>query len=190
LSAWLAALLAAGALAGAPEAAEPAAARTALVHFADGNTLPLREWTLAYGYVTWQKGQSPALAATAERASDDLWLGKRALPLAGTDLRIEYGELRRETLVEGRPQAILSSAAREVTVTGGDGKAAKVKVEPPSRELLLPGADKATNVLARSLDLRGVGITGTRREVCVLSYSTLVDCGSSPADQVVRVEFR
>jgi hypothetical protein len=177
------------ALAGAPaqDAAEPAA-RTALVHFADGNTLPLREWTLAYEYVTWQKGQSPAFAATAERPSDDLWLGKRALPLAGADVRIEYGELRRETLVEGRPQSILSSAAREVTVTAA-GKAAKVKVEPPARELLFPGADKTTNVIARSLDLRGVGITGTRREVCVLSYATLVDCGSSPADQVVKVEF-
>lgn len=190
MSALWAALLAASALAAAQQAAEPAPPRTALVHFADGNTLPLREWTLAYGYVSWHKGQSPALAATAERASDDLWLGKRSLPLLGTDLEVEYGELRRETLVDGRPQSIVSSAAREVTLTGADGKANKVKVEPPARELLLPGADKTTNVIARSLDLRGVGITGTRREVCVLSYSTLVDCGSSPADQVVRIEFR
>ena len=51
------------------------------------------------------------------------------------------------------------------------------------------GAPKSANLIVRSVDLRGEGITGTRREVCVLSYSTLVDCGSSPADQVVKVEF-
>jgi hypothetical protein len=75
-------------------------------------------------------------------------------------------------------------------VTSAGGKAVRAKVEPPHRDLLAPGADKATMVMARSLDLRGEGITGTRREVCLLSYSSLVECGGTPADQVVKVEFQ
>ena len=189
MSAWVLALLLAAPGTLAQDAPADTPTHTALVHFADGNTLPLRNWALAYGYVTWSKGQSPAAALAAERPASDLWLGKRVLSLADAQLAVEYADLRRETLVDGRPQTVLSSAAREVTVTAADGKAVKVKVEPPHRDLLLPGADKTVNVLARSLDLRGDGITGTRREVCVLSYSTLVDCGSSPADQVVKVEF-
>jgi hypothetical protein len=175
------------AAAAAPDAPE-AAPRTALVHFADGNTLPLRNWTLTYEYVTWKKGQSPAAAITAERPADDLWLGRRAVPLAGARLEVEYGEIRRETLVDGRPQPVVSSAAREVTVTSPAGRM-KAKVEPPHRDFLVTGAAKDVNILARSLDLQGEGITGTRREVCLISYSTLVDCGATPADQVVKVEF-
>ena len=184
------ACIAAGA-AGAQDAppADPAI-RTALVTFADGNTLPLRNWTLSYDYVSWGRGRSPASAIHAGREASDLWLGKRVVPLLDALLDIEHGELRRETLVDGRPQSILSSTAREVTVTTADGKTIKAKVEPPHRDLLAPGADKSTMVMAGSLDLLGEGITGTRREVCVLSYSTLVECGGTPADQVVKVQFQ
>lgn len=181
------------ALAAAPAqdsaAAPEASTATALVHFADGNTLPLRNWTLSYAYVTWAQGRSPATGTPAERPARELWLGKRVLSLAGAQMAVEYAELRRETLVDGRPQPVLSSAARGVTVTAAAGRAVKAKVEPPHRDLLAPGADKSVNVLARSLDLRGDGVTGTRREVCLLSYTSLVDCGATPADQVVKVEF-
>jgi hypothetical protein len=77
-----------------------------------------------------------------------------------------------------------------VTVTTRDGRTVKAKVEPPHRDLLAPDAGKSTMVMARSLDLRGEGITGTRREVCLLSFSSLVECGGNPADQVVKVEFQ
>jgi hypothetical protein len=183
LAAAFAAALALQALADAP------AARTAIVHFADGSSVPLRNWTLSYEYLTWNKGESPARGQSARREGMDLWIGRRALPLAGAVLTIAYGETRRETLVDGRPQPILSSTAREVTVAAG-GDSVKVKVEPPDRLFLAGGAPKSVNLIARSVDLRGEGITGTRREVCLLSYSTLVDCGSSPADQVVKVELR
>ena len=53
----------------------------------------------------------------------------------------------------------------------GTGRRSRPKVEPPHRDLLAPGADKSTMVMARSLDLRGESITGTRREVCLLSYT-------------------
>ena len=176
-------------LAAAASAQEAAAVRTALVTFADGNTLPLRNWTLSYDYVSWARGRSPASGTPAGREADVLWLGKRALALQGTLLTIGHGEVRRETLVDGRPQPIVSSTAREVVITTADGKTVKAKVEPPHRDLLVPDADKETMVMARSLDLRGEGITGTRREVCLLSFTSLVECGGSAADQVVKVEF-
>jgi hypothetical protein len=169
--------------------AEEAPTRTALVHFADGSTVPLRNWTLSYEYLTWSKGESPARGQSSRREGVDLWIGRRALPLPGAALTIVYGEVRRETLVDGRPQPIVSSAAREVTVVKG-ADTGKFKVEPPDRLFLAGDAPKSTNLIPRSVDLRGEGITGTRREVCLLSYSTLVDCGGSPADQVVKVEFR
>ena len=172
-----------------PEQADPAI-RTALVTFADGNTLPLRNWTLCYDYVSWARGQSPASGIQAGREASDLWIGKRVVPMEDALLAIQHGELRRETLVDGRPQSILSSSAREVTVTTPDGKTIKAKVEPPHRDLLAPGAAKSALVMARSLDLRGEGITGTRREVCVLAYSVLVECGGTPAHQVVKVQFQ
>lgn len=185
------ALLAAPAAQEAPST-DPAspAIRTALVTFADGSTLPLRNWTLSYDYVSWERGLSPTSGVPAGKESSHLWLGKRAVPLEGAVLAVEHGEVRRETLVGGRPQPVLSSAARGVTVTTSDGKTVKAKVEPPHRDLLAPDAGKSTMVMARSLDLRGEGITGTRREVCVLSFSSLVDCGGSPADQVVKVQFQ
>jgi hypothetical protein len=189
LSALAALALAGLAVTSSQEAAEPQA-RSALVTFADGNTLPLRNWTLSYDFVTWMRGRSPATGVEGTRDASALWLGKRVVPVDDAVLSIVHGELARETLVEGRPQPILSSAAREVTVTAADGKAFKAKVEPPHRDLLAPTADKATMVMARSLDLRGEGITGTRREVCLLSYSSLVECGGTPADQVVKVEFQ
>ena len=172
--------------------ADPAAGapvRTALVTFADGNTLPLRNWTLSYDYVSWERGRSPASGVIAGREASDLWLARRVVPLDGAVLLVAHGELRRETLVDGRPQPILSSSAREVTVTTAQGRTVRAKVEPPDRSLLAPAAGKSTMVMARSLDLRGEGITGTRREVCVLSFSSLVECGGSPADQVVKVQF-
>jgi hypothetical protein len=186
--AWMAAGAAAQEAPPPPES--DAAGRTALVTFADGNTLPLRNWTLSYDYVTWPRGQSPASGVQAAREARDLWLGKRVVAVAEAQLSIQHGELSRETLVDGRPQSIVSSAARELTVATTDGKTIKAKIEPPHRDLLAPGTDKATMVMARSLDLRGEGIMGSRREVCLLSYSSLVECGGTPADQVVKVQFQ
>jgi hypothetical protein len=184
-------LLAGGAAAGDDPSPVPAAsARTALVTFADGNTLPLRNWTLSYDYISWERGRSPASGVQAGKVADELWLGKRVVPLQGAVLAVEHGEIRRETLVDGRPQPILSSAARGVTVTTADGRTVKAKVEPPHRDLLAPGVGKSTLVMARSLDLRGEGIMGSRREVCLLSFSSLVECGGTPGDQVVKVRFQ
>ena len=184
-------LLAGGAAAGDDPSPDPAApARTALVTFADGNTLPLRNWTLSYDYISWERGRSPASGVQTGKEASELWLGKRVVPLQGAVLAVEHVEVRRETLVGGRPQPIVSSTARAVTVTAADGKRVKAKVEPPHRDLLAPGAGKSPMTMARSLDLRGEGITGARREVCLLSFSSLVECGGTPAHQVVKVQFQ
>ena len=57
------------------------------------------------------------------------------------------------------------------------------------RSLLIPGVDKKLMVVARSLDLRGESLTGTKMDFCLLSYSTLVECGEGPEHQVLQVEF-
>ena len=76
-------LLAAGAAAQeAPSAGAPdPSIRTALVTFADGNTLPLRNWTLSYDYVSWARGRSPGSGLQSGRDASHLWLGKRAVPM-------------------------------------------------------------------------------------------------------------
>ena len=75
----------------APAGDAAAAVPTALVTFADGNTLPLRNWTLSYDYVTWTKGRSPATGQDATRKADALWLGKRSVPLDEAVLVITHG---------------------------------------------------------------------------------------------------
>jgi hypothetical protein len=44
-------------------------------------------------------------------------------------------------------------------------------------------------VQARSLDLHGQTLTGTRRSFCILSYSALVQCYDTVGQQVVKLEF-
>jgi hypothetical protein len=63
-------------------------------------------------------------------------------------------------------------------------------VAPPHRDLLAPGVGKSTLGMARSLDLRGEGLMGTRREVSQPSFSSLVECGGTPGDQVDKVRFQ
>jgi hypothetical protein len=54
---------------------------------------------------------------------------------------------------------------------------------------MAPGVDKKLMVVARSLDLRGESLTGTKMDFCLLSYSSLVECGESPEHQVLQIEF-
>ena len=54
---------------------------------------------------------------------------------------------------------------------------------------MAPGIDKKLMVTARSLDLRGESLTGTKMDFCLASYTVLVECGESPEHQVVQIEF-
>ena len=119
--AWIAAA------AGAAEAplAEPAdpAIRTALVTFADGNTLPLRNWTLSYDYISWPRGQSPPPGSRPAARPASSWLGQARG--AGRRTRSWPSSTASSTArpwSTAGPQRIVSSAAREVTVATPGGK--------------------------------------------------------------------
>jgi hypothetical protein len=159
-----------------------------VVHLADGSSLPLREWSLSYEYVTWPAGASQATARTARRDARELWLGKRRIDVMGVTVAIEHRLLPNDPGEGGSGPAEIPVAAR-LRLVEASGRAEEAKPEPPHRELLLPGAPKGSSVLARSLDLHGITLTGTRHELCVLSYTVLVQCGVERAGRVVKVEF-
>lgn len=186
--AWALAVLSFSAAAAVAQEPETEQVRpSVIVELADGTTLPMREWTLVYDFIRWPvKGGSPATGDVGERESAAILLGKKNVPVTGATIDITYkDEVRRidedVTATVGVP--------REVTVTVPGGKPVKMKVEAPERMILVPDLDKETNVLARSLDLRGFTLTGTRRNFCLLSFSTLVQCGTAPSDRVVRIRF-
>ena len=90
--------------------------------------------------------------------------------------------------VDGETRKVQVPSPRALKLVAA-GKATKLKVEPPHRQLMAPDVDKKLMVIARSLDLRGESLTGTKMDFCLLSYSTLVECGEGPEHQVMQVEF-
>ena len=79
---------------------------------------------------------------------------------------------------------------RELTLAGADGRKATFELEPPVRELLVPQLEKGMIVMARTLDVVGETVTGTKKDFCVVSYTAVVECGATAADRVVKVDFR
>jgi len=184
-------LAVAGALATTIAAAappEPAAQAPIVVRLGDGTSVPLRQWTLSYEYFSWPQGGAQTDGTSGRREGRELWMGKKIVPVTGTTVQIEYGTVERERDVDGETRNVKVPLARGLKVVAG-GKATTLKLEPPNRELIAPEVDKKRMVVARSLDLRGESLTGTRMDFCVLSYSTLVECGESPEHQVVQIEF-
>jgi hypothetical protein len=185
--AWTLALLAGAAAAVAQEPVTENVQPSIIVELADGSTLPMREWTLAYEYLKWPaKGGSPATGDVGVKEASAILLGKKNVPVTGATVDIAY---RDETRAVDEDTTAVVGVAREVTITPAGGKPVKIKVESPDRAVLVPEITKETNVLARSLDLRGFTLTGTRRDFCLVSFSTLVQCGTRPADRVVRIRF-
>lgn len=146
------------------------------VHLADGSTLPLRNWSLTYSFVAWAKGTPRALARTTERKASELWVGKKTYPVAG------------RTLVLERDKA--GTRVEKLALVGADGKREQWDAEAPHQDLLLPDRDKKTLMMAESLDLHGETLTGTRYSFCLMSYSSLIECGTDPAHRVLRLEFQ
>ncbi len=181
-----AARLAAGAAIAAPP--EPAEPPPAVVRLADGSSVPLRQWSLSYEYFSWPQGGAQTDGTAARREGSELWIGKRIVPLKGATLQIEYDTIERERDVDGDTRKVQVPSPRALKLVAA-GKATKLKVEPPHRELMAPDVDKKRMVVARSLDLRGESLTGTKMDFCLLSYSTLVECGEGPEHQVMQVEF-
>jgi hypothetical protein len=179
------AVLAGGAIGAAEEGAERP---PVVVRFADGNTVPLRQWSLSYEYFSWPERGSQVDGTAARRSAADLWVGRKAIPLGGTTLQIEYVATERERDVDGETRKVKVPQARALKLVR-EGKTTQMKVEAPHRELLAPDGDKKRMVSARSLDLRGESLTGTKMDICVVSYTVLVECGESMEHQVVQIEF-
>jgi hypothetical protein len=155
------------------------------VHLADGTSLQLRSWTFSYEYQAFRRGEGALLRDRARRETNDLWLGKKVLPLGTQTLELLYVEEMR--IVEGEPTKV--PVARALVLVSAAGKRNKEKAEPPHPDLLLPDAGGRI-VQARALDLRGETLGGTKREFCLLSYSSLVECPGAADQRVVKLQLQ
>jgi hypothetical protein len=159
-----------------------------VVHLADGTSLLLREWSLSYEYMTWPVGGAQASGTTGRRETRTLWVAKKEIDVLGRVLELEHRMIPFDPGegFSGPPEIPVVSQLR---LSSPGGRREELKLEAPHRDLLLPGGAKNVVVLARSLDLRGVTLTGTRRELCVVSYSRLIECGVERSGRVVKLEF-
>ena len=185
-------LLIAVAGAGAPGArADGPDQGTVLVTMGDGSTVTLRNWSLSYEYASYKQGTSPLAGASRRTESGHLLVGKRTVPLAGQALTFTYDEVPKALVAAGAaPATDRFKHPREIVVAGADGKKQTFKVEAPARDLLVAAPEKGMAFQARTLDLRGETVTGTRKDLCLLSYTATVECGGTPADAVAKVEFQ
>src|SRR5262249_5001742 len=83
----------------------------------DESTVTLRDWSLSYEYALYRQGTSPMSAPAARKQAADLYVGKKAVPVAGQTLEIAYDGTR----------------VKEMTLRGADGKKTVLKVEAPAR---------------------------------------------------------
>ena len=178
----LSALLAASA--DASEASSPA---LATVHFADGSQVSLGGWLFSYEFLSGKAGAIPS--SSLRRDTPELRLGTKSFPTKGTKMEIEYQTVERErdgdngeVVKEKVPRAV------GIVVTHG-GKTTKVRPQAPDRKFLI-GDEKSLNVLPRTLELRGETLTGTKREVCLVTFSELADCGAGDENRVVKVDLQ
>ncbi len=160
-----------------------------IVHLADGTALPLNSWSFSYEYQAWKEGTPPGFTQPTRRESPEFWANKKSFAMGGGSLDIQYRVYEREIEVDGQMQKGQGAVVTGLVVNAG-GKRSELKLEPPSKELLMPGgAHKGMFVQPRSLDVRGETLTGTKRDFCVISYSPQVECGSAAKDRVVKLEF-
>ena len=162
----------------------------AVVHMADGSSVPLTRATLSYEYLAWKQGSSPLQAQPQRRdTGSELWLAKKTHPLQGRSREIVYTPAVRVRQVEGVTKGVRVPVGSGVVIAGAGGKT-PLKLEAPHKDLLLTGDTKGWLLSVRALDLKGETFTGTRREFCLLSFNSLVECPDDAANQVVRVEFQ
>jgi hypothetical protein len=162
---------------------------SAIVHMADGSSVPLVSWTLSYEYLAWRQGTPQFQSSPQRRDSADIWLGKRIHPVKGQVLEIVYTPTEKERQIDGVISRTKVPVATGLVLSAA-GKKTPLKIEAPHRDLIIPGAEKALLLAVRTLDLKGQTLTGTRRELCLISFTTLVQCAEDPANQVARIEFQ
>ena len=181
-------LLASAGAAPAGTADAPADRGTVVVTTEDGSSVPLHNWSLSYEYGLAKAGTSPLFAPTARKAAWELYVAKKAVPTTGQVLTITYSETMRSTESDTGVRTEKIKTPKELTLTGADGRKT-FKVEAPARELLVESMEKGTTLMARTLDVVGETITGTKKDLCLVSYTAVVECGGTAADRVVKVEF-
>lgn len=179
--------LLAAVLAVSAEAPEETAPPLATIHFADGSQVSLTRWLFSYEFLSGRPGAIPS--SSLRRDVPELRFGSKSWPVRGTTLAVEYQTIEREHDDEdGNVVKEKVARAVNVTVTHG-GKSTKVRPQAPDRKFLI-GDEKSLNILPRTLDLRGETLGGTRREVCLVSFSELADCGSGDENRVVKVDLQ
>ena len=188
-TATLAILLLAGWGPGATAADAPADRGSVVVTTEDGSTVPLHNWSLAYEYGLAKAGTSPLFAPTARKVAWELYVGKKAFPLAGQVLTITYAETMRSTESDTGVKTEKIKTPKELTLAGSDGSKT-LKIEAPARDLLVESLEKGTTLMARTLDVLGETVTGTKKDFCLVSYTAVVECGGTAVDRVVKVEFQ
>jgi hypothetical protein len=188
-TAAFAAILLAGAASTVGAADAPANRGTIVVATEDGSTVPLHNWSLSYEYGLAKAGTSPLFAPTARKAAWELYVGKKAFPIAGQVLTITYSETMRSTEIDTGVTTVKIKTPKELILTGADGRKTTFKIEPPVRDLLVESLEKGTTLMARTLDVMGETVTGTKKDFCLVSYTAVVECGGTAADRVVKIEF-
>jgi hypothetical protein len=168
----------------------PADRGSVVVTTEDGSIVPLHNWSLSYEYGLAKAGTSPLFAPTARKAAWELYVGKKAVPTMGQVLTITYLETMRSTESDTGVKTEKIKTPRELIMTGADGRKTTFKVEAPARELLVESLEKGTTLMARTLDVLGETVTGTKKDFCVVSYTAVVECGGTAADRVVKIEFQ
>ena len=161
----------------------------AVAQMADGSSVPLLSWTLSYEYLAWRQGTPQFQATPQRRDTADLLLGKRSYPVKGQTLEIVFTATEKEREVNGVAKRIKVQMASGLALAAG-AKRTPLKIEAPHRDMLIPDAEKGLLLVVRTLDLKGQTLTGTRREFCLLSFTSLVECPEDPPNQVVRVDFQ
>jgi len=189
-AASLAVLLLAGAGGAGTAADAPPDRGTVVVTTEDGSSVPLHNWSLSYEYGLAKAGTSPLFAPTARKTAWELFVGKKAVPTTGQILTIAYSETMRSTESDTGVRTEKIKTPKELTLTGADGRKTTFKVEPPARELLVESLEKGTTLMARTLDVLGETVTGTKKDFCLVSYTPVVECGGTAADRVIKIEFQ
>jgi len=161
------------------------ASSVAVARLADGSELPLAAWKLVYEYQTWPESSSPAFAEVKRREGRELIVDKKLLSVAGARLEITY-RLFEKTDDQG--QRVPGAVVTGLSLTEA-GRKTSLKPEPPHKQVLA-GDLKKVFFQGRVLDLVGETLTGTKRQLCLVSFSPLVECSAQPGQRVVSVEFR
>jgi len=164
---------------------------TIAVTLGDGSTLTLRNWTLSYEYAIFRANQSPLEAPRARKEGAVVLVGKKELKTEGQVLSFNYQPVPRALIDAGTAtEADRFKRPLEIVLSKPGGKPTVYKIEPPNKDLLNDDPPPGTSVTARTLDLRGETVTGSKRDFCLISYTAAVECGGSAADAVVKIEFQ